>query len=133
MDLYAVFINLTKASDTVNRDGLKVILKRPGSYAKSVRIIDLFREHITGQVLSNGDASENFEIYSGMKQGCVLLPVLFNPFFTCVFSCLERSRIRCMPLTFRMLNAKVKTVRKFNQGALFAEDSVLMLHTQKDL
>ena len=39
-----------------------------------------------GQVLSDGEASEPFSISNGVKQGCVLAPVLFNLFFTCVLN-----------------------------------------------
>ena len=39
---------------------------------------------MTGQVLSNGEQSDPFSISNGVKQGCVLAPVLFNLFFACV-------------------------------------------------
>ena len=37
---------------------------------------------MTGEVLSNGESSERFDISNGVKQGFVLAPVLFNLYFT---------------------------------------------------
>ena len=84
MDLYAVFIDLRKAFDTVNRKALWTILAKLGCPRKFVQLIRLFHDGMVGQVVSNGVTSEPFEISNGVKQGCVLAPVLFNLFFTCV-------------------------------------------------
>ncbi|KAL6488465.1 hypothetical protein MHYP_G00022060 [Metynnis hypsauchen] len=85
-DLYAVFIDLTKAFDTVNREALWVILQRLGCPRKFVQMIRQFHDNMTGAVLSGGEASDPFEISNGVKQGCVLAPILFNLFFTCVLN-----------------------------------------------
>ena len=37
---------------------------------------------MSGQVLSNGDFTDSFNISNGVKQGCVLAAVLFNLYFT---------------------------------------------------
>ena len=84
MDLFAVFIDLTKAFDTVNREALWVILSKLECPTKFVNLICQFQDVMTGQVLSDGEASEPFSISNGVKQGCVLSPVLFNLFFACV-------------------------------------------------
>ena len=77
MDLVAVFIDLTKVFDTVNREVLWVILSKLGYPTKFVNLIHQFHDEMTGQVLT---------ISNGVKQGCVLAPVLFNLFFTCVLN-----------------------------------------------
>ena len=41
---------------------------------------------MVGVVLAGGNTSAPFEISNGVKQGCVLAPVLFNLFFTCVLN-----------------------------------------------
>ena len=84
LDLYSVFIDLTKAFDTVNREALCDVLARYCCPSKFIQIIRLFHNDMTGQVLSNGEQSDAFTISNGIKQGCILVPVLFNMFFTCV-------------------------------------------------
>ncbi|XP_076062477.1 uncharacterized protein LOC143037806 [Oratosquilla oratoria] len=86
MDLYAVFIDLTKAFDTVNREALWVILSRLGCPDKFGNLIREFHNKMTGHVLSGGEVSEPFNIRNGVKQGFVLAPILFNLFFTCVLN-----------------------------------------------
>lgn len=72
----AIFIDLTKIFYIVNRDGLLVILKRLGGPVKFTRITELFHEHMIGQVLSNGSASDTFEFSIGMKRVCACTRVL---------------------------------------------------------
>ena len=45
-----------------------------------------FYDNMTGQVLSDDEASAPFSISNGVKQGCMLAPVLFNLLFTCVLN-----------------------------------------------
>ena len=86
LDLVAVFIDLTKAFDAVNREVLWAILSKIGCSTKFMNLIRQFYDDMTGQVLSDGEASEPFSISNGIKQGCVLAPVLFNLCFTCVLN-----------------------------------------------
>ena len=57
MDFYAVFIDLTKAFETVNREALWVILSKLGCPQKLTRIIRLFHDGMVGHVLAGGDTS----------------------------------------------------------------------------
>ena len=79
MDLYAVFINLIKAFDTVNREALQFILTKPGCPQKFIHIIQLFHGGMTGLILSRGDTSTPFIVYNGGKQAVFWL----LPFSTC--------------------------------------------------
>ena len=86
MDFVAVFIDLTKAFDVVNRETLWVILSKLGCTIKFVNRIRQFYNDMAGQVLSDGEASELFSISNAVMQGGVLAPVLFNLFFTCALN-----------------------------------------------
>ena len=86
MDLYATFIDLTKAFDMVNREAFWVILSKLGCPRRFIKLICLFHDDMTSVVLSSGKFSDSFVISNGIKQGCVLAPVLFNLFFTCVLT-----------------------------------------------
>ncbi|KAL6475004.1 hypothetical protein MHYP_G00160440 [Metynnis hypsauchen] len=138
-DLYAVFIDLTKAFDTVNREALWMILQRLGCPRKFVQMIRQFHNNMTGAVLSGGEASDPFEISSGVKQGCVLAPILFNLFFTCVLNHAVRDiedgvylryRLDGSLFDLRRLNAKTKTIERLILEALFADDCALMAQTE---
>ena len=82
MCLYAVVMNLRKAFDTINREALWVIFRNLGCPAKFTTLTRLLHDDITGEVVSDGEASERFVISNGVKQGCVLVSVLFNLYFT---------------------------------------------------
>ena len=81
MPLYIAFIDLTKAFDLVNRDGLFKVLPKIGCPPKLQSMIESFHTDTNGTVQFNGSSSEPFEIRSCVKQGCVLAPTLFGIFF----------------------------------------------------
>ena len=142
MDFDAVFVDLTKAFDMVNREALWVILSKVGCPRKFTHIIHLFHDGMVGLVLAGGDTSAPFEISNGVKQGCVLAPVLFNLFFTCVLNHTLKDLDRGIYIKYRLngslfdlcrLRAKTKTVERLVTEALFADDCALMAHTEVDL
>ena len=142
LHLYIVFIDLTKAFDTVNREALWVILNKLGCPAKFTKLIQLFHDDMTGEVLSGGEPSDSFSISNGVKQGCVLAPVLFNLFFTQVLRHAVRDldlgvyikyRLDGSLFDLRRLAAKTKTIEKLILEALFADDCALMAHHENHL
>ncbi|PFX12093.1 RNA-directed DNA polymerase from mobile element jockey [Stylophora pistillata] len=142
MDLYALFVDLTKAFHTVDRAALWKVLQKLGCPRKFVTLIRLFHDSMTGLVLSGGEASEPFEITNCVKQGCVLAPVLFNLFFACVLSHAVKDiedgvyiRNRLVGSLFdpRRLNAKTQSIEKLILEALFTDDCALMAHSESTL
>ena len=81
MPLYIAFIDLTKAFDLASRDGLFKVLPKIGCPTKLQSMIESFNTDTKGTVQFNGSSSETFEIRSGIKQGCVLAPMLFGTLF----------------------------------------------------
>ena len=142
MPLFSVFIDLTKAFDTVNREALWTVPERIGCPPKFISMIRLFHDGMTGQVLSNGNVTEAFAISNGVKHGCVLAPFLFNIFFTCMFSHAVRDLVKGVYIRYRLdgslfdlrpLAAKTKSLQSFLQEVLFADDCALVAHTESDL
>ena len=77
-----------------------------------------------------------------MKQGCVLAPVHFSLFFTCVLSHAVTDTKDGMYLKYRTdgslfdlhrLSAKTKIVKKIILEALFANNCTLMVHKESAL
>ena len=68
--------------DTINRDVLWVTLGKYEFLHKLISIIHLMHDNMMVVALSDGQQSDPFGILSGIKQGCVLTPVLFNLFFS---------------------------------------------------
>ena len=77
-DLYLAFVNLTKAFDTVNRDLLWNILRKFGCSPTFIAILQQFHTGMCAQVVMAGSQSSSFPVEVGVKQGCVLAPIIFN-------------------------------------------------------
>ena len=69
--LYVAFIDLTKAFD----------LAKIGCSATLFSIMKSFHDDMKETVLFDGATSSPFNFLSGVKQGCVLAPTLFEIFF----------------------------------------------------
>jgi hypothetical protein len=77
---YLGFVDLTKAYDSVDRSALLSVLSH---YGVPRHLIDMVRELYTGtycRVRTSEGVSDVFEVKSGMRQGCVLSPLLFNAY-----------------------------------------------------
>ena len=88
--LFKGFIDLTKAYDKVNRAILWEILRRRGVPPKLLDLIIAIHEGAMAAVRVNGEMSEPFELKSGLKQGSVFAPLLFNIFFGAILFAIDR-------------------------------------------
>lgn len=86
------FIDLTKAFDTVNREILWKLLEKFGCPPTALAIIREFHNGMLARVSLGGASSEQFSVQSGVKQGCVLAPVLFNIYLVAV-TLLSRTQV----------------------------------------
>jgi len=71
------FIDLRKAFDSVHQPALWKILQHYGLPTKTVTIIQKLYEESSSAVRVNGDTSSWFQVETGVRQGCILLPLLF--------------------------------------------------------
>ena len=78
--LYACFIDLRKAFDTVWQDGLLLKLQKAGISGKIYNVIKSMYNSSHSRVKSKHTMSEHIEITQGVYPGRVLSPVLYNRF-----------------------------------------------------
>nr|VZI29243.1 unnamed protein product [Spirometra erinaceieuropaei] len=79
--LYSAFVDLTKAFDTVNREGLWKIMQKFGCPERFTQMVRQLHDGMMARVTDNGAVSEAFAVTNGVKQGCVLAPTLFSLMF----------------------------------------------------
>ncbi|BHF75564.1 hypothetical protein SprV_0501866000 [Sparganum proliferum] len=80
--LYSTFVDLTKAFDTVNREGLWKIMQKFGCSELFTQMVRQLHDGMMARVTDNGAASEAFAVTNGVKQGCVLALTLFSLMFS---------------------------------------------------
>ena len=85
--LLAAYVDLRKAFDSVNRDALWGILGLRRIPAKLVQLISALYCGTESAVRCGGSISDYFPVNTGVRQGCVLAPSLFN---TCMDHVLGR-------------------------------------------
>ena len=79
------FIDVTKAYDSVDRTLLWTVLARFGIPPRMLAVIRQFHDGMWACVrLDDGEWSDMFDVEQGLRQGCVLAPLLFNIFFAAV-------------------------------------------------
>nr|VZI14632.1 unnamed protein product [Spirometra erinaceieuropaei] len=80
--LYSTFVDLTKAFDTVNREGLWKIMQKFGCPERFTQMVRQLHDGMMARVTDNGAVSEAFAVTNGVKQGCVLASTLFSLMFS---------------------------------------------------
>ena len=144
-DLYVAFVDLTKAFDSVDRDLLWSILLRFGCPPKFVKLIRAFHDGMKASVIAAGDCSDAFTVATGVKQGCVLAPILFNLFLSAVTTTASASFDRDtdgVTLHYRFDGGLFNTRRlrsrtKISKSSLvelqYADDAALVSHSEDGL
>ena len=78
--VHLCFVNLTKAYDSVDRTALAAVLRSYGAPHQLVDIIQELHTDTRCHVRTTDGVSDGFQGKSGVRQGCVLSPLLFNCF-----------------------------------------------------
>ena len=82
MPLYVVFVDFSKAFDTVSRNGLWLVLRKFGCTERFVKIIEALHTGMQANVALSGTVSRDFSVRNGVKQVCVLAPTLFSMYLS---------------------------------------------------
>ncbi|XP_052821866.1 uncharacterized protein LOC128247086 [Octopus bimaculoides] len=86
VDLYSTYVDLTKAFDTVSREGLWRIMAKCGCPIKFIAITRQFHDGMLARVQYSEETSHSFEVTNGEKQWCVLAPTLFSLIFSAMLA-----------------------------------------------
>nr|VZI42287.1 unnamed protein product [Spirometra erinaceieuropaei] len=132
--LYSTFVDLTKAFDTVNREGLWKIMQKFGCPERFTQIVRQLHDGMMARVTDNGAVSVAFAMTNGVKQGCVLAPTLFSLMFSVMLMDAyrdERPGIRIAYrtdghlLNQRRMNFQTRVSTTTVHELLFADDCAL--------
>ena len=89
INLHLNFIDFKAIFDTVWRKALWKMLRSIGIGSKTVNIIEQLYDQTEFAVLINGHTTQWFNVTVGVRQGCLLSPILFNTFLQFVMSELQ--------------------------------------------
>jgi hypothetical protein len=78
--MHMAFVDLRKAYDSVHRPTLWLILRRYGVHEKLRELLSDLHVGTQAAVKLCGQQSEFFNVECGVRQGCVIAPLLFNMF-----------------------------------------------------
>ena len=80
------FVDLTKAFDTVSRDGLWKIMAKFGCPPRYIAMVRQFHDGMQARVQNDGEYSEPFPVTNGVTKGCVMAPTLFSMMFSAMLT-----------------------------------------------
>ena len=131
VDLYMAFVDLTKAFDTVSRDGLWKIMAKFCCPSRFIAMVRQFHDGMQARVQNDGEFSEPFEVTNGVKQGCVMAPTMFSMMFSAMLMDAFQDSDTGFPIRYRFdgnifnlrrLQAKTKVQTDVLDELLYADD-----------
>ena len=129
--LYLAFVDQEKAFDRVDRNKLWEILKQ---YGVSTHLTNLCRSLYNNSeciVRATGEHSEPFTIRSGVRQGCVLSPLLFITYIDNI--CKETSQAETARIPHDENTEEEPSANLTIRELLFADDQALIAKSEAEL
>ena len=140
--LYIVFMDFSKAFDTVNRWTLWKVLKVYGCPESFINMIRQFHDGMTGRVSIGGVISDAFPINHGVKQDSVLAPTLFTLYLGAVLETMSPNLASGVYIwtcsdgklfNLAHLKAETRTNTLFVRELLYADDMALVATDYNDI
>ncbi|CAF1203414.1 unnamed protein product [Adineta steineri] len=136
--LFMCFIDITKAYDSVNRDLLWRVCRKYGISEKLVNLFKMLYKNSKAKVKIEGELSDSFLIETGVQQGGIPSPILFNILFDFIVrKVIEEAGVTGVKFSYGsndFFHAKRESYENFNILALlYADDLVAMCETASDL
>ena len=119
--IYSCFVDFSKAFDTIPRDILLRKLLSIGINGNFFNIIKNIYNNDKACVKLNNQYTETFGINQGVRQGCVLSPLLFNIF------------LADLPKKLESISGKVKIDTLEINSLIWADDLVLLSENENNL
>ncbi|VDL89119.1 unnamed protein product [Schistocephalus solidus] len=140
--LYTTFVDLTKAFDMVNCDGLWKVMQNFGCHEWFTHMVRQLHDGMTACVTDNGTVSKAFAVTNGVKQGCVLAPNLSSLMFSAMLMDAYRDeqpgiriayRTHGHLLSSRRMQASTRVSMTTVHDLLFADHCTLNNMTEEDM
>ena len=121
--LYALFVDYEKAFDSIDRNCIWTTLKNRGLPEKLISLIRESYNQFQCRVLHDGQQTEPFTTASGVRQGCLLSPLIF-------LIVLDEVLIKTVEGKARGITWKLtRTLEDLD----YADDICLLAHKQSDM
>ena len=118
---YAAFIDFSKAYDRINRNMLFSKLSDLGLKGNFYESMKAIYSNVRCSVKVNGVLSDSFNVSSGLKQGCLLSPMLFNLY------------LNDLAVKLKSLGCGINIDGEVVPIILYADDIVLFAENEQDL
>jgi hypothetical protein len=76
-NLYLMFVDFEKAFDSINRNKVWEVMNRYGMLWHIINLIKKLYDGSTCQVLHEGKLSDTIGVNTGVRQGCILSPIIY--------------------------------------------------------
>lgn len=120
-DLHLLFIDYSKAFDSVSQDQLFNIMEKMGFPGHIINLLKSLYTNQAAVIRWNNSHSEQFYLSKGVRQGCILSPYLFNIYTEQVMREAEISELGVLTRGKRISNLR------------FADDTVLIDESEEGI
>lgn len=121
-DVHLCFIDYQKAFDRVKHNKLIRLLQNIGLDTRDIKLIENLYWNQTASILVEDNSTPDIEICRGVRQGCILSPLLFNVYSETIFNNALNDRTEGININGQIIN-----------NLRYADDSVLLAESSEDL